>query len=395
MTGEPVFLVEGARTPFGSFGGRLSARTATELGTYAARGALSKAGVSSDKVDNVVFGNVIQTHDGSAYIARHIALDSGVLQEVPALTVNRLCGSGLQAVLSAAQDIQLGDSDIALCGGAESMSMTPYLLRGARFGMRMGDGRAIDMLSEVLTDCRGHLPMGITAENLAMDYAISREEQDEFALLSQVRAAAASASGRFREEIVGVRVIEKRDEVWVEEDEHIRKDVTPEGLKKLRPAFRADGTVTAGNASGINDGAAAVVLASGRAVASGGMKPLAQLLGFSVAGVDPSRMGIGPVPAIRMLLQKTGLSLDEIDLWEVNEAFAAQYLAVEKELGLPRDRTNVNGGAIALGHPVGASGARLLLTLAYELRHRGLRRGIASLCIGGGQGIAALLEVCS
>ncbi|MCL6516386.1 thiolase family protein [Alicyclobacillus sp.] len=388
----PVYLVDGARTPFGTFGGSLKDVTATRLGAIASVEALRRAGVDPGTVDNVVFGNVIQSHNGAPYLARHIALDAGVPVEAPALTVNRLCGSGLQAVVSAVKDILLGESEVALAGGAESMSQAPYVLRGARFGMRMGDALASDVLTEALTDCRGNLPMGITAENLAQRYEISREAQDEFACESQARAARARSSGRLAEEIVPVTVPAKKGEASVEQDEHIRPGTTMEALAKLKPAFRKDGTVTAGNASGINDGAAAVVVASERAVRQHGLRPLARILGWAVAGVDPAYMGIGPVPAIRKALSAAGVSFDDVALWEVNEAFAAQYLAVERELGLPRERTNVNGGAIALGHPIGASGARVLLTLAYELAHRGERIGVASLCIGGGQGIAMVIE---
>ncbi|QRF23066.1 acetyl-CoA C-acetyltransferase [Alicyclobacillus sp. TC] len=393
MSGQRnVWILNGMRTPFGSFGGSLATVRATQLGVIAAKAALEKANVEPQDVDNVVFGSVIQTDGGSAYLARHIGLDVGVKQTVPALTVNRLCGSGLQAVVSAAASIQLGDSEVALCGGAESMSQSPYVLRQARFGYRMGDAKAVDMLSEILTDCRGDLPMGITAENLAEDYGITRAEQDEFALLSQARAAQAQASGRLAQEIVGVPVHTRKGEMIVDQDEHIRPDTTLEALGKLRPAFRTDGTVTAGNASGINDGAAALLIASDTAVDAHGYQPLARLVSTAVVGVDPSRMGIGPVPAIQLALERAEWSLSDVDLFEVNEAFAAQYLAVEKALQLPRDKTNVNGGAIALGHPVGASGARVLLTLIRELQLRGLKRGVASLCIGGGQGIAVTVE---
>ncbi|SFV04383.1 acetyl-CoA C-acetyltransferase [Alicyclobacillus macrosporangiidus] len=392
MDRKSVYVVDGARTPFGSFGGSLKDVTATRLGAIAGAEALRRAGVEPEAVDNVVFGNVIQSHNGAPYLARHIALDVGVTVETPALTVNRLCGSGLQAVVTAAKDILLGESQIALAGGAESMSQAPYVLRGARFGHRMGDAVAVDVLTEALTDCRGNLPMGITAENLAERFGITREAQDEFACLSQARAAAARASGRLAEEIVPVPVPGRKGDTLVEQDEHIRPGTTLEALARLKPAFKAGGTVTAGNASGINDGAAAVVVASEQAVAERGLKPVARILGWGVAGVDPAYMGIGPVPAVRKALAAAGVSFEDVALWEVNEAFAAQYLSVERELGLPRDRTNVNGGAIALGHPIGASGARVLLTLAYELRRRGERIGVASLCIGGGQGIAMVIE---
>ena len=389
---KAVYLLDGARTPFGTYGGALSSETATRLGALAGTEALKRAGVAANHVDNVVFGNVIQSHNGAAYLARHVALTVGVPQEVPALTVNRLCGSGMQSVVTAAKDILLGDSRVALAGGAESMSLTPYLLRGARFGYRMGDNTAVDMLSEVLTDCHSGYPMGITAENLALKYKISRSEQDELALTSQRRAAAARQRGRLAEEIVPVAVKSRKGEVLVEHDEHIREDASLEAMAKLKPAFQKEGTVTAANASGINDGAGAVVLASEDAAAEHKWQPLAKIVSYGVVGVDPAYMGIGPVPAIRLALKNAGLEMKNIALWEINEAFASQYLSVERELGLPRERTNVNGGAIALGHPVGASGARLLLTLAYELRHRRERYGVASLCIGGGQGIAMVIE---
>ncbi|MCL6452522.1 MAG: acetyl-CoA C-acetyltransferase [Alicyclobacillus sp.] len=389
---EDVVILDGARTPFGSFGGSLAAETATRLGSIAAAEALRRAGVEPEMVDNVVFGSVIQSHNGAAYLARHVGLSAGVPEEVPALTVNRLCGSGLQAVLTAAKDIRLGDSRVGLVGGAESMSLTPYVLRGARFGYRMGDAVAIDMLSEVLTDCHSNCPMGITAENLANRYRVSREEQDEFALLSHQRAAAAAKVGRLAEEIVPVPVTDRRGERLVADDEHIRTDASMAGLSRLRPAFLADGTVTAGNSSGINDGAAALVIAAASIAAEREWPVLGRVVSYGVAGVDPAYMGIGPVPAVRRALKRAGLTPADIALWEVNEAFAAQYLSVERELQLPRERTNVNGGAIALGHPVGASGARLLLTLLYELRARSERYGVASLCIGGGQGIAMVVE---
>jgi acetyl-CoA acyltransferase 2 len=392
MMEEPVYILDGARTPFASFGGSLSGLSATELGVVAAREALIRAGVEASEVDNVVFGCVIQADEGAAYLARHVGLRVGVPEAVPALTVNRLCGSGLQAVVSAAQEILVGDSELALVGGAESMSRAPYLLRGVRFGLRMGDGCAVDMLSEILTDRHSGLVMGMTAENLARRYQISRQAQDEFALLSHQRAASAQRSGRLREEIAPVVIQERKGERVVETDEHIRPDTSLASLARLRPAFAADGTVTAGNASGINDGACALLVASENAVRRRGLTAKARIVSWAVVGVDPAHMGIGPVPAIRRALAKAGLTVEDIDLWEVNEAFAAQYLSVERELALPRERTNVNGGAIALGHPVGASGARLLLTLVYELQRRNLRYGAASLCIGGGQGIAMVVE---
>lgn len=389
---DEVFILEGARTPFGSFGGKLASMTSTKLGTIAATEALQRANVEPNDVDNVVFGNVIYDNKGSAYVSRHIALDSGVPEAAPALTVNRLCGSGLQAVVTATKDILAGESDLSLVGGTEVMSCAPYVIRNARFGLRMGNGIIHDVLAEVLTDCRKDIPMGITAENLANRYSISRGQQDEFALLSQERAFSARDSGIFAQEIVPVVIKGNKGEVTIGEDEHIRPNVTLSDLARLKPVFDKSGTVTAGNSSGINDGAGAFVLASKREVYQNHRKPLARIVSFAVAGVDPAYMGLGPVPAIRLALGRAGLSTSDISIWEINEAFAAQYLSVEREMELPRERTNVNGGAIALGHPIGASGVRLLLTLIYELRRRKERYGLASLCIGGGQGIAMIVE---
>ncbi|MBO2532877.1 MAG: acetyl-CoA C-acyltransferase [Thermoactinomycetaceae bacterium] len=387
-----VWIIAGARTPFGSFGGSFVDVSAEELGVAAAKGALEKAGVEPKQVDNVVMGNVIQTHNGAPYLARHVALRAGIPIETPALTVNRLCGSGLQAVVSGAQSILLGESEIGLVGGAENMSQAPYALRGVRWGMRMGDGVLADTLTETLTDRYCGLGMGITAENLAEKYGITREDQDRFALTSQRRAAEAAESGKLAEEIVPVMKKGKKGPVRVDADEHIRPQTTLEKLADLKPAFKPDGTVTAGNASGINDGAACLVIASDRAVNRYGLKPMGRVVGWGVAGVDPAIMGIGPVPASRLALKRSDLSLGRIDLVEINEAFAAQVLAVQKELDLDSDILNVNGGAIALGHPVGASGARILLTLLYELKRRNQKYGLASLCIGGGQGIAMVVE---
>ncbi len=387
-----VWIVAGARTPFGSFGGSFVDVSAEELGVTAAKGALEKAGVEPERVDNVVMGNVIQSHQGAPYLARHVALRAGIPIETPALTVNRRCGSGLQAVVSGVQSILLGESEIGLVGGAENMSQAPYAVRGARWGMRMGDGVLADTLTETLTDRYCGLGMGITAENLAEKYGITREDQDRFALTSQRRAAEAAESGKLAEEIVPVVKKGKKGSVQIDADEHLRPETTLEKLAGLKPAFKPDGTVTAGNASGINDGAACLVIASDRAVGRYGLKPMGRVVGWGVAGVDPTIMGIGPAPASRLALKRSDLSLDRIDLVEVNEAFAAQVLAVEKELDLNREILNVNGGAIALGHPVGASGARILLTLLHELKRRNKKYGLASLCIGGGQGIAMVVE---
>ncbi|MDB4898060.1 MAG: acetyl-CoA acetyltransferase [Firmicutes bacterium] len=385
-----VVILGGARTPFGSFGGALKSVSAVELGVAAARGALERTGVPAAAVADVVIGNVIHTANDAAYISRHIALGAGIPVETPALTVNRLCGSGLQAVISAAYAIRSGESSVALAGGAESMSQAPYVLRN-RFGTGIGTPELGDALWETLSDSYCGCGMAITAENIAERYGISREAQDRFALVSQQRAAAARE--RLATEIVPVAIPGKRGEVqYVDRDEHPRPDTTYESLARLTARFKQGGTVTAGNASGINDGAAMVLLASAERAAAEGWRPLGRLVSWAVAGVDPHYMGMGPVPATQKALERAGLSLAEMALVELNEAFAAQYLAVEQELGMDRHRTNVNGGAIALGHPVGASGARLLVSLVMELHRTGRRYGLATLCIGGGQGIAAIVE---
>lgn len=387
-----AFIVDGARTAFGSFGGSLKDVTAHQLGVTAAKGALERSDIDASKVDNVVMGNVIQGHEGAPYLARHVALDAGVPIETPALTLNRLCGSGLQAVVSASQSIKLDESEVGLAGGAENMSQAPYVSRKARFGIRMGNDLLVDTLSEALTDNRVGCGMGMTAENLAERYDITREDQDAFAATSHQRATRATENGRLEQEIVPVTVETRKGTVEIDRDEHIREGATQEGLSKLKPVFKKDGTVTAANSSGINDGAAAVIVASERAVDEEDLEPLARVLSWAVAGVDPNIMGIGPVPASRLALKRAGLSLDDMDLIEINEAFAAQYLACEEELELDREKVNVNGGAVAFGHPIGASGARVLLTLLYELKQREKKYGLASLCIGGGQGIAMVVE---
>jgi acetyl-CoA acetyltransferase family protein len=387
-----VFIVGGARTPMTEYTGALRDVSALELGAIAAHGALEKARVGPDDVDHVVFGNVLQTSADAIYGARHVALKAGLPIEVPALTVNRLCGSGIQAAITGAQQIQLGESAIVLTGGMENMSQAPHVMRGLRSGLKLGQGKLEDSLYEALLDPICNLFMAQTAERCAAKYNVSREAQDEYALRSQQCAAQAWSIGLFDEEVVPVEVKTRKGTAFVERDDHLRPETTLEGLATLAPAFSKDGTVTAGNASGIVDGAAAVVLASREAVAGRGLTALARLRAWAVVGVDPRLMGMGPAPAIRKLLERTGLSLADIDLFEINEAFAAQYLAVEKELELDRDRVNVNGGAIALGHPLGMTGSRLLLTLTHEMRRRGAKRGIASACIGGGQGIAALIE---
>lgn len=388
-----AYILNGARTAFTSFGGSFQSVKASELGTATAIEALKRSEIDAKEVDQVVYGNVIHSQTSAAFLARHIALHAGVPIETPALTLNRLCGSGVQAIVSAAQGIQLGESHLSLVGGAENMSMSPHSNFTSRFsGVKFGNFEFEDMLLQSLTDDYVGIGMGITAENLAERYEISREEQDEYALLSQQRATAAAKSGFFAQEIVSVQIKTRNQSQEISEDEHIKKDMTKNKLSSLKPSFKKDGTVTAGNASGINDGAASLVLASEEEIKRRNKKPLAKIVSWGVAGVDPSIMGIGPVPAIKQALQRSGLTLDQIDRIEINEAFAAQYLACEKELGLNREKTNVNGGAIALGHPVGASGARIVLSLANELKRSNLRFGIASLCIGGGQGIALLIE---
>ncbi|SER82103.1 acetyl-CoA C-acetyltransferase [Psychrobacillus sp. OK032] len=388
-----VYLIEGARTPNGSFGGSLKNLTDIELGVVASKEALKRSNIPSEQIDQVFFGNVIHTSKAASFLARHIALYAGVPVEAPALTVNRLCGSGLQSVVSAAQAIMLGEAQTALCGGAENMSQAPHVIRNSRFGTGLNNLDMDDMLAHSLADQYIGYGMGITAEDLAAKYEISREEQDEFAVSSQRKAAAARESGRFAREIVAVEVKDKKGSILVSEDEHIRQGTTLEKLSKLRPAFKKDGTVTAGNSSGINDGAAAVVLASGQYLEDNPeVKPLARIISWGLAGVEPALMGIGPAPSSRKALSAAGLSWNDIDLIEINEAFAAQTLACIKELDLDMDKVNVNGGAVALGHPVGASGARILYSLALELQDRQGKYGLASLCIGGGQGISVIIE---
>jgi acetyl-CoA C-acetyltransferase/acetyl-CoA acyltransferase 2 len=390
---DEVWLLAAKRTAFGAFGGALRDLKATDLGTAAATAALAQSGLPPDRVDQVIFGNVLQTTPEDVYCARHIGLRAGVPVDRPALTVNRLCGSGFQAVVSAALEIRHGEADVALVGGAESMSQAPHAIRGARWGYPFGKAPPVeDLLWTALTDTHAGCPMGITAENLAEKHGIDRAACDAYALASQRRWAAADEAGRFREEIAPLELATKAGAVTFERDEHPRPATTPESLAKLAPAFKRGGVVTAGNASGIADGAAALVVASRAAAERAGAAPLGRLVAWAVVGVEPRLMGIGPVPAIAKALARAQLSLSDIDLIEINEAFAPQYLAVERELGLPREVTNVNGGAIALGHPLGASGARILTHLLYELRRRPARLGLGAACIGGGQGIAVLLE---
>ena len=372
--------------------GALKDVSALELGAIAAKGAFEKTGVRPEWIDHVVVGNVLQTSSDAIYGARHVGLKAGVPIEVPALTVNRLCGSGIQAAVSGAQLIQLEEADIVLTGGIESMSQAPHVMRGLRSGLRLGQGKLEDYLYEALLDPYCGLFMAQTAEKCAGKYGISREEQDAFALRSQQLAAAAWNECRFKDEVVPVEIKTRKGVTVVDKDDHLRPDTTLEGLAKLPTAFSKEGTVTAGNASGIVDGGAALILASERAVQEKGLKPMARLVAWAAVGVDPAFMGMGPAPATRRALDRAGLKLADVDLIEVNEAFAGQYLAVEKELNLDRDKVNVNGGAIALGHPLGMSGTRLLLTVTHELRRRGKTFGLATACIGGGQGIAAIVE---
>ena len=387
-----IYILGGARTPMAEYNGKLRGLSAIELGAIAARAAMERTGVSPSTVDHVVFGNVLQTSADAVYGARHVGLKAGLPVEVPALTVNRLCGSGIQAAISGAQMLLLGEADVVLTGGMESMSQAPHVIRGLRAGLRLGQGQLEDTLWSALLDTHCGCTMAATAENCAAKYAVSRDEQDRYAIRSQQLADAAWKAGRFADEVVPIEIKSRRGTEVFAQDDHMRPDSTLEGLAKLPAAFSKNGCVTAGNASGIVDGGAALLLASETGVKSHGLTPLARLTHWAAVGVDPALMGMGPAPATRRVLQRAGLTLKDIDLIEVNEAFAAQYLSVEKDLGLDRERVNVNGGAIALGHPLGMTGTRLLLTLMLELRRRGLKRGLATACIGGGQGIAAIIE---
>ena len=387
-----VLILGGARTPMTDYTGALKDISALELGAIASRAAFERTGVKPEWIDHAVFGNVLQTSSDAIYGARHVALKAGVPIDVPALTVNRLCGSGIQAAVSGAQLIQLGEAGIVLTGGMESMSQAPHIIRGLRTGLRLGQGKLEDYLYEALLDPYCGLFMAQTAEKCASKYGVTREEQDTYAIRSQKAAAAAWAAGHFAAEIAPVEIKSRKGVTIVDKDDHLRPDTTMEGLAKLPAAFSKDGTVTAGNASGIVDGGAALILSSEAAAKDKGLTPLGRLVAWASVGVDPSYMGMGPVPATRKALSRAGMTLDQIDLIEVNEAFAGQYLSVEKDLGLDRSKTNVNGGAIALGHPLGMTGTRLLLTLTNELGRQGKKYGVATACIGGGQGIAAIVE---
>jgi acetyl-CoA C-acetyltransferase len=387
-----VLVLSATRTAIGKYGGGLAAVPPCDLAAAVVREAVARAGVSPPNVGHVVFGNVIHTEVRDMYLARVAALNGGLPPETPAFTLNRLCGSGLQAIVSAAQAILLGDCDVAVAGGAESMSRGQYWLPGMRWGQRMQDGVVVDAMVGALTDPFDACHMGVTAENVAADYRVSRADQDELAAESHRRAAAAADAGYFAEQITPVEVPGRKGTVTVDADEHVRRGLTTDDLARLRPAFAESGTVTAGNASGINDAAAAVVLADREFAENHGHAAMGRLVAYAHAGVEPRIMGMGPVPAVRMALDRAGMKLDDIDLFEVNEAFAAQALAVIRELGLPQDRTNPNGSGVSLGHPIGATGAILAVKALYELRRTGGRHALVTMCIGGGQGIAAIFE---
>jgi acetyl-CoA C-acetyltransferase len=387
-----VVVLSGTRTAIGKYGGGLASVPPCDLAATVIREAVRRAGVEPTDVGHAVFGNVIHTEVWDMYLSRVAAVNAGLPVETPAFTLNRLCGSGLQAIVSAAQAVKLGDCDVAVAGGAESMSRGQYWLPAMRWGQRMQDGVVVDAMVGALTDPFDSCHMGVTAENVASEYSVSRTDQDSLAAESHRRAAAASEAGYFTEQITPVEVKGRKGTVTVDTDEHIRPGVTTDDLAKLRPSFAADGTVTPGNASGINDAAAAVVIASEPFADGRGLSPLGRLVAYSHAGVEPRIMGMGPVPAVRKVLDRAGLKLDEIDLFEVNEAFAAQALAVIRELGLPPERTNPNGSGVSLGHPVGATGAILAVKALYELRRTGGRYALTTMCIGGGQGIAAIFE---
>jgi len=389
---EEIWFLGAKRTPFGTFGGSLKDLTATDLAVESAKAALQQARVSPEDVQHVVYGNVIQTSADAIYLPRHAGLRAGIPVPVPALGVNRLCGSGFQALVSAAELMLTEQAQVVLAGGSESMSQAPHVIRGARWGIPLGKGQLEDSLWSALTDTYSGTPMAITAENLAAQYKISQEQVDEYSVLSQKRFAAAQEAGRFKAEISPVEIKSRKGPTLFERDEHNRPDTTLEGLRKLPKLFKKDGVVHAGAASGICDGAGSLVVATRSWAEKKGLAPIGRLVNWAFAGVDPSIMGIGPAPAIRKLMERAGIGFPDVDLIEVNEAFAPQYLAVEKDLGLPREKTNVDGGAIAVGHPLAASGARITMHLLYELKRRGGRCGIGSACIGGGQGIAVLVE---
>ncbi len=387
-----IVIVSAVRTAIGSFGGSLASVAAPQLGTLVAKEAIVRAGIDAGIIDEVVFGNVLQTGLGQNP-ARQVAINAGLTQATPATTINVVCGSGLKSVIFAAQMIGSGDVDIVLAGGMENMSAVPYLLDKARWGYRMGDGKIVDtVVHDGLSCAFNHYHMGITAENIAERYGIDRLQQDEVAALSQQRAASAIGRGAFQREILPVTIQHKKGEIIFAEDEYVRPDTSVTSLGRLRPAFKPDGTVTAGNASGVNDGAAALMVMSASRASQLGLKPMARIRGYATCGVDPAYMGMGPVPATRKALENAKLSMADIELIEANEAFAAQFIAVGRELGFDAEKTNVNGGAIALGHPIGASGARILVSLLHALESRDKSLGLATLCVGGGQGVTVVVE---
>lgn len=392
MSTPDVFFLSGARTAIGDFGGAFKDVSPIELGAHAAKAAIARSGVEAGDIDQAVIGNVIHTEPRDMYVSRMVAAGAGLPKESPALTLNRLCGSGLQAIISAAQMIKLGDSALALAGGAENMSRAGYLMPAARWGQKMGGVNLVDMMVGALTDPFGNGHMGVTAENVSQRYGVDRAAQDAAALESHRRAAAAMAEGRFADQIAPYELTTRKGTVMFTTDEHVRADVTEADLAKLRPVFKKDGTVTAGNASGLNDGAAAVILASGEAVKARGLTPMGRLVSYGLAGVDPSEMGMGPVPAVKAALERAGLSASDMDVIESNEAFAAQACAVSRALNFDSAKVNPNGGAIALGHPIGATGAIITVKTLYELKRTNGRYGLVTMCIGGGQGIAIVVE---
>lgn len=394
MSEREVVVLSGVRSPIADFGGGLKDIPPTEVAGQVIAEAVNRSGLEAGDIGHVVVGNVTHSDRRDMYMSRTAALNAGLTIETPALTVNRLCGSGLQAVISAAQMILLDDCDVAVAGGAESMSRVPYWLPNARFGERMGDGQMVDAMMGALTCPIGDTHMGITAENLAEKYDISRDEQDELAAESHRRAQRAQEEGRFDSQVLPIEIKTRKGTVTFDKDEHVRQDCQAADMAKLRPAFKKEGTVTAGNASGINDGAAAVVLMERGVAEARGLKPIARMLGYAVAAVDPAIMGIGPAPAVRKLMERTGVAIDDVDIWEANEAFAAQALSVTKELGLDPEKVNPNGSGISLGHPIGATGAMLTVKAIYELQRIQGRYAVVTMCIGGGQGIATLFERC-
>ena len=387
-----VVFLSGVRTAIGTFGGSLKDFAPTALGAMCVKEALVRANLEAGKVGSCVFGNVIHSDPKDMYMSRVAAIGGGLPISTPALTVNRLCGSGLQAVVSAAQQLMLGDADFAVAGGAESMSRAPYTIPAERWGQKMGDAKVVDMMVAALHDPFGHGHMGITAENVAAKWKISRDAQDAYAVESHKRAAAARAAGHFKDQILPIETETRKGKVVFDRDEHIREDATADGMRGLKPVFKKDGSVTAGNASGINDGAAALVMADAAAAAKAGLKPIARLVSYAYAAVEPSEMGIGPVPAVTQAMARAKMKVSDMDIIESNEAFAAQAIAVANDLGFPADKTNPNGGAIALGHPVGATGAIITVKTIYELKRTKKKYGLVTMCIGGGQGIAAIIE---